>query len=109
MPLMFLSRLDIKVILALLCVGLSCALCFFIWQNSSLKEELFLKELELQQSNLNLKELNLALEKQNEFFKKMQVQKTSIDTTSIKEIVLKDSSCEAQLRGYKQIFKELGK
>lgn len=60
MPLMFLSRLDIKVILALLCVGLSCALCFFIWQNSSLKEELFLKELELQQSNLNLKELNLA-------------------------------------------------
>lgn len=39
----------------------------------------------------------------------MQVQKTSIDTTSIKEIVLKDSSCEAQLRGYKQIFKELGK
>ena len=109
MHLMFLRKLDIKMILALLCVTLSCVLCFFIWRNSSLKEDLFLKELELQQTILNVQKLNLALEKQNEAFKKMQVQKTLIDTTAIKEIVLKDSSCETELRGYKQIFKELVK
>lgn len=109
MHLMFLNKLDIKMILALLCVVLSCILCFFLWRNSSLKEDLFLKDLELQQANLNLQELSLALEKQNQALKELRVQKTKVDNKALREIVLKDSSCEAQLRGYKQIFKELGK
>lgn len=109
MHLMFLNKLDIKIILALLCVVLSCILCFFLWRNSSLKEDLFLKDLELQQAKLNLKELSLALEKQNQALKELRVQKTKIDNKALREIVLKDSSCEAELRGYKQIFKELGK
>ncbi|WP_300692443.1 MULTISPECIES: hypothetical protein [Helicobacter] len=109
MPLALLNKLDIKVILAMLCVGLSCALCFFVWQNSSLKQDLLLKDLELQQTTLNLKELNLALEKQNKAFKNLQVQKSEVNTTAIKEIAIKDSSCEAKLKGYKDLFKELGK
>ncbi|WP_104722798.1 hypothetical protein [Helicobacter mesocricetorum] len=104
-----LNKTDIKAILAVVCMCLSLILCLLLWQNSYLKENLFLKDLEIQQANSNLKELNLALEKQNESFKKIQVQKTSIDATTIKQIVLKDSSCQAEIRAYKQIFKELGK
>ena len=104
-----LSKLDIKAILAMLCAILALGLCFFVWQNSSLKQDLFLKDLALQQANLNLKELNLAIEKQNEAFKNLQVQKSKVNTTAIKEITIKDSSCEAELRGYKELFKELGR
>ncbi len=104
-----LSKLDTKAILAMLCVSLALGFCFFVWQNASLKQDLLLKDLELQQANLNVKELSLAIEKQNEAFKNLQVQKTQISTKSIREIIIKDSSCEAELRGYKQIFKELGK
>lgn len=109
MPLALLSKLDIKVILAMLCVGLSCALCFFLWQNSSLKQDLLLKDLELQQTTLNLDTLNLALQKQNKALESLKVQKTQKDTSAVDRITLKDSSCEAELRGYKDLFKELGR
>ncbi|WP_300827104.1 hypothetical protein [Helicobacter sp. UBA3407] len=104
-----LSKLDIKTILAMLCVSLALGFCFFVWQNASLKQDLLLKDLELQQANLNVKELSLAIEKQNQAFKNLQVQKSKVNTAAIKEITIKDSSCKAELRGYKQIFKELGK
>lgn len=109
MPLTLLSKLDIKVILSLLCVGLSCVLCFFLWQNSNLKQDLLLKDLELQQANLNLDTLNLALQKQNKTLESLRVQKTQKDTSAVDKIVIQDSSCEAELRGYKDLFKELGK
>ncbi|WP_297578666.1 hypothetical protein [uncultured Helicobacter sp.] len=109
MPLALLNKLDIKVILAMLCAILALGLCFFIWQNSSLKQDLLLKDLELQQANLNLKELNLALEKQNQALESLRVQKTQKDTSAVDKIVIQDSSCEAELRGYKDLFKELGK
>lgn len=109
MPLALLNKLDIKVILALLCVGLSCALCFFLWQNSNLKQALLLKDLELQQTTLNLKEISLALEKQNQALESLRVQKTQKDTSAVDKIVIQDSSCEAELRGYKDLFKELGR
>lgn len=61
MPILaLLEKLDIKTLLTLLCMGLSCTLCFFIWQNSSLKQKLMRTDLELQQANLNLDTLNLA-------------------------------------------------
>lgn len=104
-----LGKLDIKALLALLCVGLSCILCFFVWQNSNLKQDLLLKDLELQQTTLNLKKLNLALEKQNKALKSLRVQKTQKDTSGVDRIVVKDSSCTAELQGYKELFKELGK
>lgn len=109
MPLALLNKLDIKVILALFCVGLSCALCFFLWQNSNLKQDLLLKDLELQQTTLNLKEISLALQKQNEAIVALKVQKTQKDTSAVDKIVIQDSSCEAELKGYKDLFKELGK
>ena len=104
-----LGKLDIKAILAMLCVGLSCILCFFVWQNSSLKQDLLLKDLELQQTTLNLKELNLALEKQNQAIKALEVKATQRDTSAVDKIVIQDSSCEAELRGYKVLFRELGR
>lgn len=104
-----LGKLDIKALLAMLCVGLSCALCFFVWQNSNLKQDLFLTDLELQQTTLNLKEISLAIKKQNQALESLRVQKTQKDTSAVDRIMLKDSSCEAELRGYKDLFKELGK
>lgn len=104
-----LSKLDIKAILAMLCAILALGLCFFIWQNSNLKQDLLLKDLELQQTTLNLKELNLAIEKQNQALESLRVQKTQKDTSAVDKIVIQDSSCEAELRGYKDLFKELGK
>lgn len=109
MILALLSKLDIKTALTIVCVVLSLALSLLFWKNSSLKEDLLLKDMELQQAILNTQELKLSLDKQNQAFKALQVKKTFVDAKSIKEIVLKDSSCEAELRGYKQIFKELGK
>lgn len=109
MPLALLGKLDIKALLAMLCVGLSCALCFFLWQNSNLKQDLLLKDLELQQTTLNLKEISLALEKQNQAIESLRVQKTQKDTSAVDKIVIQDSSCEAELKGYKDLFKELGK
>lgn len=63
----------------------------------------------MQQANLNLDTLNLALQKQNKTLESLRVQKTQKDTSAVDKIVIQDSSCEAELRGYKDLFKELGK
>lgn len=101
-----LSKIDIKTLFLILCL-LGGFLLF--WQNASLKQDLLLKDMQLQEANLNIESLNLALDKQNQALKELRVQKTKVDNKALREIVLKDSSCEAELRGYKQIFKELGK
>lgn len=66
-------------------------------------------DLELQQANLNLDALNLALQKQNKAIESLKVKKTLKDTSAVDRITLKDSSCAAELQGYKELFKELGK
>lgn len=68
-----------------------------------------MKDLELQQTTLNLKEISLTLEKQNQALESLRVQKTQKDTSAVDKIVIQDSSCEAELRGYKDLFKELGR
>lgn len=65
--------------------------------------------MQLQEANLNIESLNLALDKQNQALKNLSVQKSKVDTAPIKQIYLRDSSCEEELRGYKEIFRELGK
>lgn len=81
---------------------------FLFLYKSALQENALLKaNLELEKANTQ--NLKLSLEKQNQALKQLQVKATQKDTTKIDRIVVKDSSCEAQLQGYKELFKELGK
>ncbi len=59
----------------------------------------------------NTKALEQSLQKQNEALKALSVEasKPPKEIQLIKKINPKDSSCEAELRGYKQLFKEMGR
>lgn len=109
MPLALLTKLDLKTILALLCVGLSIALCFMLYQNNGLKAELIVVNVALQTEKHNSATLDVALQKQNEAIKRLKVTKTKADTTRLEAITLSNDTCEAQLQGYKEIFRELGR
>lgn len=81
---------------------------FLFLYKGALQENALLKaNLELEKANTQ--NLKLSLEKQNQALKQLQVKATQKDTTKIDRIVVKDSSCEAVLQGYKELFKELGK
>ena len=56
----------------------------------------------------NTKALEQSLQKQNEALKALSVE-ASKPPKEIKKINPKGSSCEAELRGYKQLFKEMGR
>ncbi|MCI5968180.1 hypothetical protein [Helicobacter sp.] len=79
----------------------------WLYQNA-LKEIAHLK-VALQIATKNTQALQSALDEQNAALKAMQVQATQRDTSAVDKIIIKDSSCEAELKGYKQLFKELGK
>ena len=53
--------------------------------------------------------LQESLQKQNQAIVALKVQKTQKDTSAVDKIVIQDSSCEAELEGYKELFKELGR
>lgn len=57
----------------------------------------------------NTTTLKAALDKQNKAIAALKVQKTNKDTSAVDTIIIKDSSCAAELKGYKALFKELGK
>ena len=59
----------------------------------------------------NTKAVEQALQKQNEALEALRVEasKPPKEIQVIKKINPKDSSCEAELRGYKQLFKEMGR
>ena len=53
--------------------------------------------------------LQESLQKQNQALGSLRVQKTQKDTSAVDKIVIQDSSCESELEGYKELFKELGR
>lgn len=53
--------------------------------------------------------LKVAIDKQNNAIKALEVKATKVNTSAVDKIVVKDSSCEAELQGYKALFKALGK
>lgn len=73
-------------------------------ENSRLEMEIIILE-------GNTKALEQSLQKQNEALEalRVEVSKPPKEIEVIKEIKLKDSSCEAELRGYKKLFKEMGR
>ena len=66
---------------------------------------------DLQLSRANVENLKEAVEKQNQAIKALEIKanKPPKEIEIIKEIELKDESCQSMLEGYKRLFRELGK
>ena len=89
-----------SLILALVLVG---------WLYKGALSEIASLEASLQIAQGNTAILQESLQKQNEAFKALEVKATQRDTSAVDKIIIKDSSCESKLQGYKELFKELGK
>ena len=102
--------MDIKSILGGVCLVLVVSLGFIFWLYVGAKEEIAGLKKDLQLSKANVVALQEAIDKQNLAIKALEVKasKPPKEIEIIKEIKLKDSSCEAELRGYKKLFKEMG-
>ena len=102
--------MDIKSILGGVCLVLVVSLGFIFWLYVGSKEEIAGLKKDLQLSKANVVALQEAIDKQNLAIKALEVKASNPpkEIEIIKEIKLKDSSCEAELRGYKKLFKELG-
>ena len=103
--------MDIKSILGGVCLVLVVSLGFIFWLYVGSKEEIAGLKKDLQLSKANVVALQEAIDKQNLAIKALEVKasKPPKEIEIIKEIKLKDSSCEAELRGYKKLFKEMGR
>ncbi|WP_278347976.1 hypothetical protein [Helicobacter pullorum] len=103
--------MDIKSILGGVCLVLVVSLGFIFWLYVGSKEEIAGLKKDLQLSKANVVALQEAIDKQNLAIKALEVKasKPPKEIEVIKEIKLKDSSCEAELRGYKKLFKEMGR
>lgn len=66
-------------------------------------------EAKLQIESQNTQILSESLEKQNALIREMQVVQNVVDTSKILEIEVRDATCEAELKAYKHLFKELGR
>ena len=75
------------------------------------KEEIAGLKKDLELSKANVVALQEAITKQNKALAELEVKasKPPKEIEVIKEIKLKDSSCESELRGYKKLFKEMGR
>lgn len=104
-----LGKLDFKVILSLFVALLSLLIVFLTGQNAKLKEQLGIAQLEIAVKTDNQNKLLESLEKQNDAFKALKVSQTQANTQGIEKITLKDSTCQAELKAYKELFKELSK
>lgn len=85
------------------------ALVFVGWLYKGALEEIANLDAALQIAQGNTAILQESLQKQNEAIVALKVQKTQKNTSAVDKIVIQDSSCEAELKGYKDLFKELGK
>lgn len=79
------------------------------WLYKGALEEIANLDAALQIAQGNTAILQESLQKQNEAIVALKVQKTQKDTSAVDRIIIKDSSCKAELKGYKDLFKELGK
>ncbi len=78
--------------------------------NNSLKE-LGSKETEIILYKSQIQSLRISLDKQNKLIKSLEVKesKKPKEIETIKNIYVKDTTCNSQLEAYKKLFKELGR
>lgn len=103
--------MDIKSILGGVSLVLVVSLGFIFWLYVGSKEEIAGLKKDLQLSKANVVALQESITKQNLAIKALEVKasKPPKEIEIIKEIKLKDSSCESELMGYKKLFKEMGR
>ena len=89
-------------------VSLFVSLMLIGWLYKNALSEIANLEASLQIERENTTTLKMAINKQNEAIKALEVKATKVDTSTVDKIVIKDSSCEAELQGYKALFKALG-
>lgn len=90
-------------------VSLILALVLVGWLYKGALGEIASLEASLQIARENTTTLKVAIDKQNNAIKALEVKATQVNTSAVDRIIIKDSSCEAELQGYKALFKELGK
>ena len=90
-------------------VSLFVSLMLIGWLYKNALSEIANLEASLQIERENTTTLKMAINKQNEAIKALEVKATQVNTSAIDKITIKDSSCEAELQGYKALFKALGK
>ena len=78
------------------------------WLYKNALSEIANLEASLQIERENTTTLKMAINKQNSAIKALEVKATQVNTSAIDKITIKDSSCEAELQGYKALFKALG-
>ena len=89
-------------------VSLFVSLMLIGWLYKNALSEIANLEASLQIERENTTTLKMAINKQNEAIKALEVKATQVNTSAIDKITIKDSSCEAELQGYKALFKALG-
>lgn len=70
-------------------------------------EEIAKLEAEKQILNSNQDLLSQTIDRQNLIIKELEVKETLVDSSKLLEIQIEDESCEAELKAYKSLFKEL--
>ena len=89
-------------------VSLFVSLMLIGWLYKNALSEIANLEASLQIERENTTTLKTAINKQNSAIKALEVKATQVNTSAIDKITIKDSSCEAELQGYKALFKALG-
>ena len=89
-------------------VSLFVSLMLIGWLYKNALSEIANLEASLQIERENTTTLKMAIDKQNSAIKALEVKATQVNTSAIDKITIKDSSCEAELQGYKALFKALG-
>ena len=89
-------------------VSLFVSLMLIGWLYKNALSEIANLEASLQIERENTTTLKMAIDKQNSAIKALEVKATQVNTSAVDKITIKDSSCEAELQGYKALFKALG-
>lgn len=105
-----LKMFDLKTIL-LVVLGLVVVFVYFSKESeiSTLKSEYIEQSKEFLKAKDEIKKLDDVLQRQNRAIEDMRVEVAYIEPKAvekIKNIYIKDSSCEAELRAYKELFDE---
>ena len=106
----FLKLLDLKTVLIVV-LGLSLAFVYFSKEAEikTLKDEKIATFEKLVKAEQDLKKCDSKVDEQNQKIEDMKVEVTYIEPKSIekvKNVFIKDSTCESLLKAYKELFNE---
>lgn len=84
-------------------IVLLCGFCYYYKDKS---DDL---QIEIALRDASIASLTGAIDDQNKAIKDLEVKVKYSPTSSLEHIVVEDKSCEAELKAYKKLFKEMSK